>query len=599
MEATETPAEARIAFDTPFYAEKHLKIINKEARLVPFGMNDGQLELDRRVEEQRGSGLPQRALALKARQVGISTYSQAKLIHRATLRENQSALVVAHDTATGDKLFRIGQTMYSHLPDEPKDENGQPVLKPPIRAHRRGRFLHFAPPGAEAWQTGELYPNSTYSVDTAQEYQAGRGGTYQLAHLSEFAFWENPLDKLTSLLQGIPDDPETLLIIESTANGYNLFRDLWEDAEQGRSGFIPFFWPWWREPDYSLEFANEREREDFERQLHQGPYGEDEAQLQEMGLTLEQLYWRRQTIANKCSGKLEKFRQEYPATPEEAFIASGQQVFDANQVRSLLVECEITDPTYPTEENPGPERCRLEAGGSRESIDRSGDQIMIPTQPVWVPDPRGEWRLWKRPEGGIRAVVGVDPSGGEMTPGSPTAAWNGVQVIDHKTREQLAEYKSHIDANELAKLVYLAALAYGDAWVAPEVTGGWGLPVARRLYHDYHYPFVYQRMGHSDSRDRMTKMLGWNTTTATKPILEANGQEMLREGSHGIKSRELAGEMQSYVKDERGRSKPQDGRFADLLMAWLIAQQVANELPVRLPQRPKPPRRPDDPITGY
>jgi hypothetical protein len=604
---TQAEVRHRLANDTPYYAEKVLKIVNKDSETVPLKANAGQLALDAILREQREAGKPQRVLALKARQVGISTWVQAILIQRTTQFENQNAIVVAHDVETGNKLFRMGQTMYGHLPD---DE----IVKPGIRHHRRGRFMHFAPPGADAWKMGDLYPNSTYFVDTAAEFQAGRGGTYQLAHLSEFAFWERPVEKLTALLAGVPrQNPNTLIIIESTANGMGPFKDMWDEAEAGNSGWAPFFWPWYKEPAYTMPFATDQDREHLRRkELGLGKYGEDEPALIDLGVTLEQLYWRRMTIATEMTGRVDLFHQEYPSTPEEAFIASGRQVFDPELVKGVLVSCDISDPRKPNEENPGPHIGSLEVDGTEKVQSERRGEIERPTGAKWVPREdslqRNPVKLWTpledgQPKATSRYVVGVDASGGEMSEGATTPAYHAVQVIDHKTREQVAEYRSHVDPDVLATLVFLMAKhVFNEAWVAVEITGGWGLPVVRRLFHDFHYPFVYVRKQHGSSTEDQSKMIGWHTTQQTKPLFEANLAEMLREGLHGIKSRTLTMEMFSYVRDDKGKTGPEAGRFSDLLIAYMIAQQVANEYPMRLVKKGGTPAdlyRSRDPVTGY
>lgn len=604
--ANEEAVLKRLRNDTPWYAEKFLRIVNKDAQNVPLKPSAGQLALDEILEQQRSEGKPMRALVLKARQVGISTWVQAKMIHRCTLRENQNAIVVAHDVETGNKLFRMGQTMYGALPD---DE----LVKPGIRAHRRGRFMHFAPPGADAWKSGDLYPNSTYFVDTAGEFQAGRGGTYQLAHLSEFAFWERPLEKLTALLAGVPRaNPETMVIIESTANGMGPFKDLWDDAVEGRSAWAPFFWPWWKEESYSLPFANEQEKEDFKRELGQGELGEDEPELIKLGLTLEQLHWRRQTISTEFVGRIDVFHQEYPATPEEAFISTGRHVFSPAVIKKVLAGTDETDPRRPDQERSGPNLGSFECPAKEKVIGRGGYELERPTRALWMPKGdslrRDPWKLWtplddeRQPVANSQYVVGVDVSGGEMSEESTEPAFHAIQVIDHKTREQVAEYRSHVDPDQIAELVYLAArFIFNNAWVAVEITGGWGLPVVRRLFLDWHYPFVYIRKQHQSTTEDQSKMIGWHTTQATKPIIEANMAEMFRDGSHGVKSRTLALEALTYVRDEKGKTGPEAGRFSDLLIAYMIAQQVANEYPMRMKSggTPTPVYRQRDPVTGY
>ena len=164
----EREALRELTHDFPIYAPTCLKIVDKRSRFIPFELNAGQLELERMLQEQADAGKPRRAIALKARQVGVSTFCQGKVIQQTTLQANQNAVIVAHDAKTGDKLFTMGQTMYGNLPDWKLDKR---QVKPPIRHHRRGD-LHFAPPG-EAWMGGGLFPNSSYFVDTAGSLSQG------------------------------------------------------------------------------------------------------------------------------------------------------------------------------------------------------------------------------------------------------------------------------------------------------------------------------------------------------------------------------------------------------------------------------------------
>ena len=579
----------RLKTDSLYWAESVGKIVNKEKKKVPFLPNPAQRELEAKLAEQREAGKPQRAIVLKARQVGISTYMQAKMVQRTCVEENFAGITVAHDLETAGKLYKMGERFYLSLPSD------LPEIKPPRASYKRGRFLHLG----EQQEDGTLYPDSYYFVDTAKEGEAGRGGTYSAAHLSEFAFWENPATKLTALLDGIPDTPDSFVVIESTANGTNLFKDMWEDAEAGRSEWVPFFWPWWREEAYTLPFANEAERERFEvGDSELAGITEDEPELvQKFGLTMEQLNWRRYQILNKKQGRVDLFKQEMPATPDEAFIGSGRTVFDPYLVQQVLFDCEITDPRVPTPENPGPERGKIEASGSRQRKGRSGI-IDVPTDPIWVPRSKldefeaVQWRIWEKPKPDKQYVIGVDVSGG-VAGGEQTEdddlAFDAIQVIEHESRKQVAEYRDRVDEMALARECYLAATYYNEAWLAIEVTGGWGNPVARRCWHDYGYPFLYFKEKLRGSSQRNEDLLGWDTSVQTRPLMIANMAEMLREKNHGIRSRRLALEMKTFVRDPKGKVGPEPNRFSDLLMAYMIAQQVANLKPIKRPRK-KPSR---------
>lgn len=511
-----------------------------------------------------------------------STLMQAKLLHRCTLRERYNAVTVAHDKETGGKLYRMAETIYGHLPDDP-------WLKPALGQHRRQHFLHFA--GDGQWQRGDLFPDSYYSVDTAGEFQAGRGGTYRAIHASEVAFWQRINEKLTALMSAVPDDPDTMFVMESTANGFNEFKDWWDDAYEGRSEWTAFFWPWWKDDEYQLAFASPAEKERFIVGDPSNPYAEEEPDLvRHFGLTLEQLSWRRRVIANKGGGDIRYFHQEYPSTPEEAFISTGQKVFDPYRTAQLLVRVEVTDPRTPTPEHPGPLIGDLEATAHRTDPTQSGGTIEVPTAARFVPRERGvpnptaPWRLWLPGDGEVdpagEYVVAADPSGGKMeTTDEPD--YHAVQVIDLETREQVAEYRSRIEVALLTREILLAAILFNQATIAIERTGGWGIAPLSILYNDFHYPHIFRSKRTGSTSERVEHRLGWDTNVRTKPKLIAGMAELLRTEEDGIKSRALANEVRTYTRTERGTTEAEPGKYDDLLMAYMIGQEVARGLPRR------------------
>lgn len=602
----EKVAEVRrsIAFETQRWAPELLKIVPKGRShgLVRFELNDGQLAFERKLAEQREAGKPLRAIILKARQIGFSTLMQGKLILAATQLAHLNALCVADSKKTGAKLYRIGERMYNNLPHIDVAE-GYPLV-PPVRSHRTNEFLHFAPKG-EAWEIPDMWPDSTYWVDTAGEFESGRGGTYHFVHLSEYAFWEQAETKFRALMQAVPRDPDTLVVIESTANGYNHFRELWMQAEAGDSEFLPFFWPWWKHAEYSLPFPTERARREFRPgDTEQSPYAEGERELLDPGpidvltgehvpLTLEQLNWRRWCIADNCGGNIRSFDQEYPTTPEHAFIASGEKVFEPVLVRRVIAQTERTDPRH----GPGgPVRGAVVAtkrelrAGLHGRIDVPLDPEFRPARLLDVTD-SPDWRVWLPTKDDVPEidpeaayVIGVDVSDGMPESGEGDPAYQAIEVIDHATRVQVAEYRSRVAPDLLAEHAVLTAMLFNNAWLAIEKTGP-GLAVVRKIWHDFRYPFVYRRKQHQQSTEKQTENLGWSTDSATKPLLIAGGQELLREeaeeGAGRIKSRRLAREFSTYVRTSARKTQPEAGEYADLLMAWLIAQQVAAELPIR------------------
>lgn len=608
----------KLRTDWPWYSRHFLKIVNKQGKLVGFEPNAAQLALDAALEKQRLAGMPQRAIVVKSRQVGISTGVQGKAIQRTTLNANHSAIVVAHDLDTGAKLYQMGRLMWSHLP-----EDDELPIKPAVGHHKRARHLNFSERALEAWQHGDSGLNSEYLVSTAQETESGRGGTYRTVHGSEVAFWPDIAAKLMALLSGMPDDPDTLAVLESTPNGLNEFKDWWDDAVEGRSDFVAFFWPWWKQAEYTLPFANKAEREDFAHDVGEGPFGEDEPRMLNPGpldtmsgehvpLTLEQLHWRRKTIANKLGGRVDRFKQEFATNPDEAFLSTGHRVFDPYLVQGVLMDVEKTDPRMPSPESPGPDKGRFKAKARKKRESKRTGLVEVPEDPLWVPRSKLEvgeaagWKLWIRDEPRDKKtkalsgdyVIAVDPSGGQLNE-TDEPDFHAVQIGNHSTLKQVATYASRVDPDLLAEEVYLAALFFNRAWVAVEITGGFGLPIARRLWLDYRYGRMYVRRSHDRQREKQEDRLGWSTDRMTKPIMVAGLHELLREGTHGIRDRETALEMQTYVRNDRGQMGAESGKYDDRVEAYMILQQVARELHPRLKRSEKGKGRYGPPTKTY
>lgn len=526
-----------------------------------------------------------------------STWVQAKIMQRVTQREYRRGLVVAQDNDTAGELLAIGERIWKHLPD---DALG---LKPQRTNFRRGKEMVF----------GDL--DSTFAVDTAREAEAGRGFTYTDLHLSEVAFWPY-LEKMASLLNAVPDDPGTMVVLESTANGSNHFKVRWDRAVAGESEYVPIFAAWHEDSRYRLSFDSDYERERFEAEVGAGPWGDDEPRLVErFGCDLEQLHWRRYTIVDKCDSNIELFKQEYPASADEAFVASGKQVFSPALVSVVIDHCEQTDPPSLSPDNPGPEVGTLEPAGMRSRKTTRG-MVEVPTGPKWVPrHPKPArrvreevWRVFERPQPGDgdrprgQYVAMLDPAEGEETAAGENA-YHAITVIDHRTRALVAELQTRIDPDLVGIQLYLAALYFNNALVCVEKTGGYGLSVLRQVNRDFGYPRVYRQKVLDKARQGtpFEDRLGWDTNRATKALIEDGVKELIRRQPEVFRSHVLAHQLTTYIKLPNGKTGPEENAFSDLLMAFGVAQQVAMEWPVptEAKQTSTSTRPIRNPIAGY
>jgi len=585
----------RLREDTPFYSQHCLSIVDKRARLGNMIARPAQLRLDAAMEAQREAGRPIRIIVLKSRKVGISTWVQGKILQRITQNPNRRGLVVAQDNDTASELFDIAWTMYVNLPEDPD-------VKPALIARRNSpgglKMMQFGNPASSERVRGEIGLNSTLQIDTAREVAAGRGKTITDLHASEAGWWPDPR-KALSLFNAVPDEPETMIVVESTANGSNFFKARWDRAIRGEGTFAPVFIGWTEDEDCQKAFASEESREAFLEQIGAGPWGDDEPRLVErFGATAEQLLWRRETIVDKCDGRLDLFKQEFPSSPEEAFIGSTRHVFSMAFVqRALDRATEIAGdlnreggpqegvliPTQTTTRRLSYGEMDVPVGALFTPRRATGFGASHPYWTIYEPPYAGHPGAIKDPPG--QYIVAVDPRGDEVTE-SGESSWAAIQVIDHRTGWQVAEFRCREDPEQVSQQALLAGLFYNEAWIVVETTGGYGLPVVRTLWKTFGYRRVYTRMTLDSRKEKTQDRLGWSTDRRTKPLMESGMHELLRQGVDGVRSRLLALEMTTYVRDDRGNHGPDEDAFDDLLMAYLIAHEVKREKPIRPVYKP-------------
>jgi hypothetical protein len=244
-----------------------------------------------------------RLVILKSRQVGISTFLAGRTYHKTTFRKGFQAFVLTQDDDTTTNLFGMVKRFHDNVPDFVK----------PITGASNAKQLIFT------------RLDSGYLVSTAGNKATGRGHTVQIFHGSEVSRWPNAEEHVAGVLQAIPDAPGTEVYLESTADGVNnLFHSKWKDAVRGIGDFEAIFIPWFWHEEYNRDDAAPDWRPPVEFA--------DYANLHD--LTRGQTYWawlKNIELAQSVGGKADeicwKFRQEYPATAEEAFQTAGTNSF--------------------------------------------------------------------------------------------------------------------------------------------------------------------------------------------------------------------------------------------------------------------------------
>jgi hypothetical protein len=270
------------------YSAHCLKILDKAGTKLPLLFNQAQSFVHERLERQLAETGRVRALVLKGRQQGVSTYVGARYYHKTSMFHGQRAFIVAHEQKATNNLFSMVKRYHENNP---------------------------CPISTGATNAQELIFDKLdggYKLATAGTKDVGRSNTAQLLHGSEFAFWDNAAMHLAGIGNTIGDLPGSEIILESTANGLgNQFHAMWQEAEAGRGEYIAIFVPWYWQAEYRAKV-----REDFELS------DEDREYMLAYGLDMEQMQWRANKISTYGRGHEWLFDQEYPATAALAFKTS-------------------------------------------------------------------------------------------------------------------------------------------------------------------------------------------------------------------------------------------------------------------------------------
>ena len=496
--------------DFAAFAQDQIQIITKDASqgFVPFTLNKCQQEITKVLAEQLEETGRVRAIILKARQQGISTYCAGRVFWKSYFTPHARSVVMAHDSATSDALFSMSKNLIKNMPkgmkpEELKSNAKEIVIKSPS----------FADEDAVA----------SYRLYTAGSPEAGRGTTPTIAHLSEVAFWQHDEKILAGLFQGISQADGTEVILESTANGATgEFHRLWEGAVAGENEYVPIFLPWFFTDEYRRPAP-----EGFERT------SEEELLVERYSLDNDQLYWRRLKIAE--GGEL-KFRQEYPATADEAFIVSGSNVFNMEKLNDIVPQDPKKKMLFDFDAN------------------------------MWETSSEGNLEIWEYPDWDENYVVAADVALGVGRD------YSCAIVLDTQRRVVACFRDNFLDPSKFGDLLFYLGRYYNNSLLAVE-SNSMGIATLTRL-DQMQYINLYRQTKINQISKEEGEVPGFKTTQATKPHIIGNLKNAIEEDDIWFRSKVMLREFKNYISTESGKTEAASGKNDDTVMATAIALEV-------------------------
>jgi hypothetical protein len=528
------------------FIEKCCYITDKDAKFGLLKLNYPQEKLMRIVEKCLREKKPIRIRILKARQMGFSTLISALGFWWASMNENSAYAVVAHKDSSASSIFEKNKIFYDNLPKQLR----------PMTNRFNSEKISFNTPGQAEYEAMTGLRSKIF-FGTAGGGELFRGETILFLHKSEVAFWEDKTGTLKKSLNAtVPLSPFTAIIEETTANGYNEFKDDWDRSVRGEDDYIPLFVGWNEMVEYKMTPPPDFELNDTELALQM-----------EYDLTDAQLYWRRYKINNDYGGNELWFKQEYPLTPEEAFIASGSGVFDGETISRGYKRC-----TKPVRE------IQLQSVMVREKLmiweDPEEKTVSEYEQLTRWNDAKQEYEYY---DGTLEVAkktyvanytVGVDTSG-------MGSNWNIVAVWHNIAKKLVACFCiKRLSEELLAQVVVEIAKYYNNALIAAEVN------YSHAIY-DYMSALGYKNFYFTESMSRVDKKkesmeYGWATTVASKAPLISGLRAYLNEHPEAIPDKEFWYEAEYYLLEDAAKNimNAAKGHFDDRIIANAIAYRV-------------------------
>lgn len=313
LESIDLQLLQKLKDDLPYFASNFLIIKSKTKGKILFTLNDIQLDFHNKITTRRRNGQPCKFVVVKARQLGLSTYIEARLFHRVLFEKAKNAFILGDKTDTAASIFAMAKRYYDGLP---------PSFQIPL-INNSSKML--------AFETDSLFRVGTAGADVI-----GRSQTNNFFHGSEVGFWKNASEIVAGILQTIPENLDSEIYLESTTNGTTgdglYFYEMANIGLNHESEFQTIFYPWFKNKEYRKPLIEPIKYDDYEKFL-----------VKTYGLDAEQIFWRRNKLNNEFKNREHLFKQEYPASLNEAFLRNDNALIPSEYLDAARTNVMIAD----------------------------------------------------------------------------------------------------------------------------------------------------------------------------------------------------------------------------------------------------------------
>ncbi|WP_302820491.1 hypothetical protein [Fusobacterium ulcerans] len=495
LELIENTDTFKELLENPWYLmEMHFCVIDKEFNEVPFFLNEVQSDFLNNVllplvKKQNEKEIEQiKIKILKGRQQGFTTLITAFQECLMLTQDGFRGFTMAHDSdATGSIFSDIAKGFFDGLIDEIKEK--------PKRSNARELVFQ-----------GN---NSAWRVATAGSSGAGRGKKLKMLHNSEKAFWKDMRKNSAAISQALTK--YSIEIDETTANGYNEFKEDWDAIKEGKSKWIACFYEWYRTFEYRKSFKGvEYTEEEFKAAIEKEERfkGVDskfikllKSLIHDTKLDIEQVHW----YFDKRLELKEDVYQEYPCTDEMAFLHSGRPYFDIELLDILINK------------------------NKNVQFESLYD---------------GEIEVFEKPQYGVKYIIGSDVAEGlEMGDNSTFTILRADTLVEVVS----AEYKATPDEHGLILAHW--GKKYNNAFIGVE-RNNHGHSTLNTLINTCNYKNLFIEKTLDKKRNKETDKPGWSTNPKSKYIMLDDLDTALRNEEITVKSVKTLKQMREIQKED-------------------------------------------------
>jgi hypothetical protein len=216
--------------DPIYFIDNYCYIVTLDHGIQQFKLYDCQKRKIQTIHDNR------RVIIMESRQAGKTTTSAAYILWYTLFQADKNVAILANKDKTAREILSRYQLMYENLPI-------------------------WMQQGIKTWNKGDIELENGSKVFTAATTAAGiRSKSVNLLYIDEAAIIPNNIADqfFTSVYPVVSAGKTTKILITSTPLGYNHFWKFWNDAENGRNGFVPLFIPYWEIPGRDEKWASEQ-----------------------------------------------------------------------------------------------------------------------------------------------------------------------------------------------------------------------------------------------------------------------------------------------------------------------------------------------------